>query len=310
MATSQAGHRKERFEAARRPMVLGIVVNFGLALVKFLAGFFGHSYALIADAIESCSDVVTSTGVLLGLRYAAKPADEDHPHGHGKAEPLAATFVSVVLLIIAGSVAVESVHMIHTPHRTPAAYTLIVLIGVLVVKETLFRLTMKVGRDVDSTAVKSEAFHQRSDAITSVAAFIGISVALIGGPGYETADDWAALLASGVIAYNAATLFRNALRELLDKAPPAELADQVSKLATSVAGVLGTHKCFVRKVGLDYLVDLDILVEGEITVRAGHDLAHDVQDKIRAEMPTISRVLVHVEPIDEYGRKPIFEPQP
>lgn len=288
-------------------MVVGIRINIALALVKFFTGIFGHSYALIADAIESCTDVVTSTGVLLGLRYAAKPHDEDHPHGHGKAEPLAASFVALVLLGIAFLVAYESWHMIHTPHKAPEPYTLVVLVAVLAAKEVLYRYTMKVGRDVGSTALQSEAWHQRSDAITSIAAFIGISVALIKGPGYETADDWAALLASAIIAYNASGLLRNAISELLDKAPPPEIAEQILRLAESVPLVLGTHKCFVRKVGLDYVVDLDVLVDGNLTVRAGHDVAHEVQDRIRAEMPMITRVLVHVEPSDNYGRRPLFE---
>ncbi len=290
-------------------MFVGIVVNLALALVKGAAGILGHSYALVADAVESTADVITSTGVLVGLGYAAKPADEDHPHGHGKAEPLAAAFVAFALFGAGIFVAVESVHLIHTPHKSPAPFTLIILLAVLAIKEALFRFVKDVGDDVGSTALKSEAWHQRSDAITSAAAFIGISIALIGGKGYETADDWAALLASAVIGFNAVSILRNAIGELLDKAPPDELSAQICSAAIQVPGVLGTHKCFVRKVGLDYFVDLDILVDGELSVREGHDLAHSVQDKLKVEIPIISRVLVHVEPIDEYGRRPLFEAQ-
>lgn len=298
--------REERFRAAKRPMFVGIVVNLLLVATKATAGILGHSYALVADAVESLTDVVTSVAVLLGLQYAAKPADEDHPHGHGKAEPLAASVVALVLLAIAVGVAVESVRMIHTPHSPPASFTLVVLVGVLAVKEVMFRFILRTGHEVGSTALKSEAWHQRSDAITSLAAFIGITVALIGGKQYASADDWAALLASAVIGYNALLLLRGATSELLDKAPSDELAEQICTVATAVDGVLGTHKCFVRKVGFDYFVDLDILVDGELTVRQGHNLAHDVQDRIRGVVPSVTRVLVHVEPIDEFARRPLF----
>lgn len=287
-------------------MFVGIAVNLLLVAVKATTGFLGHSYALIADAAESLTDVATSSAVLLGLQYASKPADEDHPHGHGKAEPLAASAVALVLLGIAVAVAVESVRMIHTPHSPPAAFTLVVLIGVLAVKEVMFRFILRTGHEVGSTALKSEAWHQRSDAITSLAAFIGITIALIGGKQYAAADDWAALLASAVIGYNALLLLRGSTAELLDQAPSDELSEQICTVATAVDGVLGTHKCFVRKVGFDYFVDLDILVDGELTVRQGHNLAHDVQDRIRGVVPSVTRVLVHVEPIDEFARRPLF----
>lgn len=279
-------------------MLAGIGINCALALGKGLAGLLGHSYALVADALESVSDVITSIGVLIGLKFAAKPADDSHPQGHGKAEPIAAAFVALVSIVAACALAVESVRMMRTPHDLPAPFTLGVLVIVLVVKEAMFRYATRVGRSVGSTAVQAEAHHQRSDAITSLAAFIGISFALVMGKGYESADDWAALLSSTVIAVNGIRLFTGAVRELLDSAAPQELSERVAAIALEVSGIEGTDKCIVRKMGFDYLVELDVLVEPELTVRRGHELAHEVQEHVRRSMPEVTRVLVHVEPAD------------
>jgi cation diffusion facilitator family transporter len=293
--------RQERVSQAKKPLVFGIFANLLLAGIKLAAGIVGHSYALVADGAESGADVLTSTAVLFGLSYSSKPADEDHPHGHGKAEPLAAAFVSFALFGAAAWIATESIHLIGTPHRLPAAFTLGVLLGVLVIKEALFRYAYKVGEQVGSTAVKADAVHQRSDVFVSAAAFIGISVALIGGKGWESADDWAALVASAFIIYGGCKLLASSISELLDKAPPEELRTKLRSLAMQVPDVLGTHKCLLRKVGLDLLVEMDVLVEGTTTVTHAHAIAHAVQDHLRAEMPEVARVLVHIEPMEGGG---------
>jgi cation diffusion facilitator family transporter len=282
--------------AGMRSVLIGVFANAVLAVVKGLAGFFGNSYALIADAIESTFDIFTSILVWLGLRYASRPPDEDHPYGHGKAEPLVACVVSMALMAAAILIAVESVREILTPHHAPAPFTLIVLVVVVVAKELLFRSVARTGEEMGSTAVKTDAWHHRSDAITSGAAFIGISIALVGGPGYEAADDFAALLAAGIIAFNAVHLLRPALAELLDAAPPKEHADNVRRAAARVGGVLGLDKCVVRKVGFDLYVDLHVRVHGRLTVHDGHRIAHDVKDAIRADDPRIRDVTIHVEP--------------
>lgn len=296
MREPASGGNEERAAKALRPILLGIATNLGLACLKGAAGVLGHSYALIADAVESGADVLTSTALLLSLRYSAKPADEDHPHGHGKAEPLAAAFVALALFNAAAWIAIQSAHMISTPHPLPAPFTLVVLVGVLVVKELLFRFARKVGDDLGSPAVKADAIHQRSDVFVSGAAFIGISIALLKGKGYESADDWAALAASAVIAYSAFVLLSTAVSELLDKAAPAQLGDLVRVLAQEVDGVRGTDKCLVRKTGMHLLVDLDVLVDGDESVAHAHEIAHAVQDHIRLKMPEVVRVMVHVEP--------------
>jgi cation diffusion facilitator family transporter len=283
-------------EKGIRSAVIGIVVNAALALTKGFAGFFGNSYALIADAIESASDVVSSLIVVSGLRIATKPRDENHPYGHGKAEPIAAMIVALSLVGAAVTIVTQSIHEIITPHHAPAPFTLIVLVVVVIAKESLFRFVFSVAQDVQSTAVKTDAWHHRSDAVTSAAAFIGILIALIGGNGYESADDWAALFASVIIVYNAYHLFMPALDEVMDAAPSPKIEEAVRATALSVHGVIGLDKCFVRKMGLDYFVDLHVVINGDLTVREGHLIGHNVKDAVCASNPRIVDVLIHIEP--------------
>lgn len=281
-----------------RSSLVGILVNALLAAFKGAAGYLGHSYALVADAIESASDVASSLIVLVGLRVASAPPDDEHPYGHGKAEPLAAVAVALALFVAAANIAVQSLREIRTPHFAPAPFTLVVLVVVILTKELLFRFVFRIGETVSSTAVKTDAWHHRSDAITSLAAFVGISIALIGGEGYQSADDWAALFASLIIAFNGYRLLRPALAEVMDTAPEAGRIAQVREAARAVPGVAGLDKCLVRKMGFDYYVDLHVLVQGETTVRQGHEIAHDVKEAIRRKYPRVTDVLVHIEPAD------------
>jgi len=294
--------RQQAARSAQRTTLIGIVLNGTLAAVKAVAGILGNSYALVADAIESFSDVLASAIVWVGLRIAASPPTERHPYGKGRAEAIAAVVVSLALFGAAAAIAISSVREIRTPHHAPAPFTLLVLVLVVLVKEGLFRYAFRVGDTLDSTAVKTDAWHHRSDAVTSLAAFIGISIALAMGPGYESADDWAALIASGIIAFNAYHLIRPALSELTDVAPNAELVRQVRAIAEQVSDVHGTHRCWVRKLGFDHYVELDVLVDGDLSVREGHDIAHRVHEAIRDALPMVTRVMVHVEPVDQYGR--------
>ena len=283
--------------------LLGIAVNLALALTKCTAGLLGHSFALVADGLESSADVLSGLVVYFGLRLAVKPPDADHPYGHGKAEPIAAVVVGLTLVAAAIGIMFESIHEILTPHSLPAPYTLVVLAGVLILKELLFRYVGSVGNSIGSVAVRSDAWHHRSDAITSAFAFVGISVALLGGEGWEAADDWAALGASVVILYNAWKQMRPAVFELADHAPDPTLEARVRKIAGQVPGVTGLDKCFVRKMGFSYYVDLHIVVDGQMPVREGHRIAHKVEDKVLASLPQISEVLVHVEPEEELTLK-------
>jgi cation diffusion facilitator family transporter len=281
-----------------RLALIGVVVNFFLAVIKITAGILGHCYALIADGIESTLDIFGSLAIWFGLKVAAEPPDETHPYGHGKAEPLASVAVALAVIAAAIALAVKSVREIITPHHAPAPFTLAVLVLVIVVKETLFRKVAGAAAQLGSGAVKTDAWHHRSDAITSAGAFIGISVALIGGPGWEAADDWAALFTCGIIGFNGWRLLMPAVHEVMDTAPPKEVEDSVRAVAQRVAGVLNVEKCRLRKMGTEFYVDIHIGVDADLTVRAGHQIGHDVKDAIRAANSAMADVLVHIEPIE------------
>jgi cation diffusion facilitator family transporter len=293
---------KSAADRGAKSTVLGIFVNIVLALTKCSAGLLGNSFALVADGLESVTDVFSGLVVYFGLKIAVKPPDRDHPYGHGKAEPIAAVVVSLALMAAALGIVYEGIREITAPHGTPAPYTLVVLAGVLIIKELLFRHVGSVGESIGSIAVKSDAWHHRSDALTSAFAFVGISIALLGGPEWEAADGWAALCAAMVILYNAWKQLRPAVLELADIAPDVSMEAQVRAIAGRVPGILGLDKCFVRKMGFSFYVDLHIVVKGEMTVREGHLLSHQVEDEILDALPQVAEVLVHVEPEEELTR--------
>lgn len=285
-------------EKALKATYLSILGNFFLALAKGITGYFGNSYALIADAIESTTDVLSSALVIFGIKYSTRPADSNHPYGHGRAETLVTFAVVGFLVISATIIAYESIQNILTPHETPEKYTLIVLAIIVVIKEVFYRIVSKKGDETNSSSLKADAWHHRSDAITSLMAFIGISIAIFMGPGYETADDWAALFASFLIVYNAYLIFRPALGEILDEHLYDNMIEEIRKIAITVEGVIDTEKCFVRKTGMTYLVDLHMTVKGNITVSEGHEIAHRLKDALIKEIPEIADVLIHTEPDD------------
>jgi cation diffusion facilitator family transporter len=287
---------KKRLERSLRVTFLGMLINAALAAGKIAAGVMGHSHALVADGVESAADFVSSLIVWRGVTVAAAPADEQHPYGHGKAEPLAAAVVATVLIAAAVMIVIGAIQDIVRPHDVPAPFTLLVLVAVILIKEFLFRFVLKEGMDLESTVVSADAWHHRSDAITSLFAFVGISVALIGGEGYQTADDYAAILAGGVIAFNGWRVLRPAMDELMDIAPENAFLAMIREIAERTPGVVRVEKCFVRKTGYEYLVDMHIEVDPEMTVHRAHDIAHRVKDEIRHQVPSVRDVLVHIEP--------------
>ena len=286
-------------DKAIRTTYFSILTNFLLALTKWLAGIFGNSYALIADAIESTADIFSSFLVLLGLKYSKRPADHTHPYGHGRIEPLITFIVVIFLVISAFVIARESIINIQTPHELPKPWTLIVLGAIILWKEICFRVIIKKSKALNSTSLKADAWHHRSDAITSVAAFIGISIALFAGEGYESADDWAALLASGLILYNCYGIFRPALAEIMDEHRYEELEEEVRQKSLNVKGVRAIEKCFIRKIGMLFQLDLHVVVSPTLTVREGHAIAHALKDYLIEELPHIGNVFVHIEPFEK-----------
>ncbi len=279
-----------------RASLTSVLVSVCLGAVKIIAGIIGNSYALIADGIESMLDVVSSLVVAGSLKLAAQPPDEDYPFGYGKVEPAAAMAVSIGLLAAAVGITIQSIREIRYPHHAPAAFTLVVLILVVITKELLFRFLLRTGQSIDSGAVQTDAWHHRSDSLTSIAAFIGISIALLAGKGYESADDWAALFAAGVIAYNGVRLLRNAWREMMDASLPESVIEEIREISRHVEGVNGIDMCRVRKSGLGLWVDIHVEVPGDISVREGHSISHRVKDALLASKHHVMDVVVHVEP--------------
>ena len=290
---------KNNSQKAIQATYISILGNTFLAIAKGITGFFGNSYALIADAIESTTDIFSSILVLFGLKYASRPPDENHPYGHGKAEPLITFAVVGFLLISATVIFIESIHNIQKPQSKPEPFTLIVLGLIIIFKEISFQYVNKKSNETKSTSLKADAWHHRSDAITSLMAFIGISIAIYMGNGYEAADDWAALIASLFIVYNAYLIFRPALGEIMDEHLHDDLIDQIRKSSSLINGVVGTEKCLVRKMGMNYIVDLHVIVDGKLSVVEGHSIAHSVKDKLKIDLPGVTDILIHIEPNSE-----------
>jgi cation diffusion facilitator family transporter len=286
-----------------RTAQLGLVINAVLAMVKLAAGVFGHTYALVADAVESAADIVASLVVWGGIAVAARPADDDHPYGHGKAESLAAALVAAMLLVAAAGIAVEAVREIRTPHRVPAPWTLGVLVGVLLVKWGLARRVHAVGTEAASAAMQADAGHHMSDVITSAAAFVGILVAVVGTrvrahPAWASADDWAALAASGVIAVNGVRLLVPALHDLMDRMPGPDVVGAVEAAARGEAGVLDVEKLHVRRHGAALYVDIHVQADAATPLDAAHVIGGRVKSAIRRAVPAVHGVLVHMEPYE------------
>ncbi len=292
----QESKRPDRFDQGTRGVLISLSSNVMLAAIKIITGILGQSDALLADGIESTLDIFSSIVVLGGIKISALPPDENHPYGHGKAETLAALTVSLILAIVGIGIALKSFWGIINPHHRPALFTLIVLVAVIIIKEILFRFVSSVGESVNSISIKTEAWNHRSDALTSLAAFIGISIAIIGGKGYESADDWAALAASGIIIFNGIRMLRYATQEIMDYAPNPETEETIRSIAGRVPGVSAIEKCRVRKSGINLFVDIHVEVNGDMRVREAHFIGHEVKDALMRASLGIADVLVHIEP--------------
>lgn len=281
-----------------RSVQFGVLANTTLAVVKLIAGLLGNSYALVADAIESTADILASLIVWGGLRLSVRDPDEQYPFGYGKAESLAATVVGFMLVGAAVGIAVEAVSEIRAPHHGPAPWTLGVLILVVMAKAWLSRRVGSVASAIGSAAVKADAWHHMSDAITSGAAFVGIAIALWGGRGWEGADDWAALAAAGIILVNAWLIIRPALEDLMDRMPGQEVVDRVRQTAADVDGVRAIEKLAVRKSGMTFRVTIHVQADATLSLHDAHVLGGKVKTAIRGAMPQVQNVLVHMEPYE------------
>lgn len=289
---------REKSHTARYWARLGLLINTVLALVKLITGVLGNSYALVADAVESSADIFSSLIVWGGLRISSRSPDEHYPYGYGKAEPLSAAVVSVMLVGAAIGISIQAVREIVSPHHVPATYTLFVLLGVICVKEVLFRRVIRVGFEVGSTALQADAWHHRSDAVTSTAAAVGISVAIVGGPEWASADDWAALVASAVILINGLRILRLAVRDLMDRTPDPTILERIRDAALEVSEVEGIETLKVRRVGMGVFVNIHVEVDPELSLREAHFLSGKVKAAIRSRVPEVQGILAHMEPFE------------
>jgi len=273
--------------------------NIILAIIKALSGYFGNSHALIADSIESTSDVFSSLMVYFGMKYSIKPSDKNHPYGHGRIEPLLTFLIVAFLVVSATIISYESVYNIQSSQEMPETWTLFILGGIIIWKELSYQIIIRKNKKINSSVIKADAWHHRSDALTSFSAFIGISIAIIFGKGFETADDWAALFSSGIILYNSYLIFRPALGELMDESLHNDLIHKIREISLNVDGIIGTEKCYIRKSGHQFYVDLHAIVDGKISVKNGHRLSHKLKDVLKFHIPSIQNVLIHIEPYNE-----------
>jgi cation diffusion facilitator family transporter len=276
----------------------GILLNGALGGAKFVAGLLGHSYAMVADACESFGDVAGSCVTLYGLRLAAEPADKRHPSGHGRAETLASMVTALALVTIGSLIFWHAMGSLGEPRPSPAPWTLLILLPVIVAKERMFHFIYARGKESGSPALVAEAWHQRSDVVTSIAALTGIVVAWIGGPAWSHADSWAAMLASVWVVGTGLWLLGPTLHELMEGSVDPALLDYIHDTSLACPGILGIDKVWVRKLGMRLMIDMHIEVDPDLSVQEGHRLAHEVKDKLQSELPQVRDVMVHVEPFD------------
>jgi len=310
MIAVPASGSAEAYRQATRAARVGIAANVLLAGAKFTGGVLGHSTALIADAFHSLTDVVSSTGLAWSLRTAAKPADLDHPYGHGKIESIAASLIAGVLMLVVIGISYGAWDRLRHPAllQGPTALALVVALGSIAVKEALFQYKISIGRRLDSASLIAEAWHHRSDAFSSIAATLGIGGAIAGGQRWRVLDPLAAFVVAGIMAVMAVSIFRRSTLELMDTQVPPETLEAIRRSAAAVTGVLLVEKTHARKSGLNILVEIHIEVDDHMTVRQSHRLGHDVEERIRREVPRVEQVLVHIEPHHEAsqeGRRPI-----
>lgn len=282
--------------------VLGSVANFLLLVFKFIAGFLGHSSAMIADAVHSLSDFVTDIIVLLFINISSKPKDESHDYGHGKYETLATSIIGIVLLFVGIGIFWEGVSKIMAFVRgeeleSPGMIALVAAVVSIVVKEILYRITKSVGLKVNSQAVIANAWHHRSDAFSSIGTLIGIGGAILLGPKWRVLDPVAAVAVSIFIVKVAFQLVMPAINDLLEKSLSKETEDEIVSVIESVDGIKNPHNLRTRRIGNDYAIEIHVRVNGDTTVKQAHELTLVVENKLRERYGSNTHVAIHVEPV-------------
>jgi cation diffusion facilitator family transporter len=286
----------EFYRQSRRAAFVAVTISVGLGLIQFLGGYFGHSVALMSDAVHSFGDALTSGVVFAALFYAQQPADAEHPYGHTRAEAVAGSNVALVLVLLGLGVLWEALSTLAEVSPVPEWYTLVIACAGILLKEGLYRYEIRVSQRTGSTAMRASAWDHRLDAFGSLAVLIGLALAHWGGPSWHTADHVAAIVVGLVLVWTGSRLFWSSLHELLDRQAEPAMLEAVRGEALSVSGVLGVEKLLVRKTGLEYLVDIHVEVDPDLSVRESHEIGHGVKKRLMQNNVTLKDVLVHIEP--------------
>jgi cation diffusion facilitator family transporter len=284
------------YRDSRRAAAWGIALALGLGLVKAVGSVFGHSLALMSDAVHSLVDAAVWGALMGALFVAERPADREHPYGHGRAEALAGAGVALLLLLLAAGIAWQALATLSRRGPTPAGYTLVIASGCAVFQEAMYWYSSRVARRTGSAALRATAWDSRLDALGALAVVAGVAMARWGGPAWHWADHAAALLVAATVFWVGGGLLRENIDSLMDRQAGAEFLHAVRSEATAVAGVSAVEKLRIRKQGLEHLVDIHIEVDPQLTVEQGHEIAHAVKDRLVQAVATIRDVLVHVEP--------------
>jgi cation diffusion facilitator family transporter len=292
------------YREATRAAELGLVVNGALGIAKLVGGIVAHSYALISDAVHSLTDLLMSVGVLSALWFAQRPPDKEHPYGHTRAEAIAGSNLALLILVSAAVLAWQVFGGLSEPRIVPPAWTLLIAAANVLVKEGLYRYKIRVGRRLNSALLIANAWDHRGDALSSLAVLIGLSIVRLGGPGWGLADPLAALVVILIITASGAHLFRDSISELMDRQAGEDLVASVREAARAVPGVEDIETLWVRKSGLEYLVDIHVEIDGRLPIAEGHRIGHLVEDGILKQFPAVRDVLVHIEPFPrQYSKR-------
>jgi cation diffusion facilitator family transporter len=283
-------------QIGQRVAIAGMVASGALAVIKILAGLLGHSTAVVADGFESAGDVIASGFVLLGLTLASKPADENHPYGHGRAETLTGLVIGLVLVAAGTLISYRALQGIDQIHPPPAAWVIWPLIVSAVVKGGLATLKFRYGKKLDSAALIADAWNDWTDIVSATTALLAVGLTLVDPQRFHAADHFGAFAVGLIVIFTGLRVSRDTAYQLMDTMPDESRINTIRSVAQSVPGVRGVEKCFARKTGLKYHVDLHLEVDPNITVRESHDIATQVRIHIKESLPWVADVLVHVEP--------------
>jgi cation diffusion facilitator family transporter len=282
--------------AGRNVALASIFISGGLAAAKIVVGLKANSTAVVSDGIESASDILASSLVLFGLVMAAKPPDAEHPYGHGRLETLSGMAVGIILVVTGSLISVESLRRGLTPHNAPAAFAVWPLLLSIAVKSSMYLTKRHYGLKLLSSSLAADAWNDGVDTVSGTVALIGVSLESLAGRSFRQADDIGGCAVGLIVILLGARIVRDTTFQLMDTMPDGRLLEQIRKTALQVPGALGIEKCFARKTGLQYHVDLHLEVDPDMTVSASHRIATEVRGKIRSELPWVADVLVHVEP--------------